>query len=271
MIEDLRVSAVIVARNEEKDIEKTIRGLQDQTVELNIVLIDDGSTDGTPELAKASGIHTLSLPFHRESYVGNPAIALRFNIGLDYLRRYSPDFVLIMGGDHWIPPDYVESVINQMGGIRSKIVVASGSIRGQPSNTPRGSGRIVNVPFWEGANRMNYPLRQGWESWLVSKALMEGYEVRHFDYPSSVSRETRKGSKKMMGRGRGMYALGYHPYYALARGFWLMLKRPRSGLSMLWGYFNHGGVEKLDVFDFNRERQRKRLFSRIKEKLTGGV
>jgi len=265
----MRISAVIVARNEEENIERTIRGLVDQTVELNIVLVDDGSTDRTPELARAMGIHTLSLPFHRNSYIGNPMFPLRFNVGLDYLRRYDPEFVLIMGGDHWIPQHYVKSVIEQMGGRGSNIVVASGSIQGQPSDTPRGSGRIVSVPFWESVNRMNYPLSQGWESWLVIKARMEGYEVRHFDYPSSESRETRKGADKMLCRGRGMYALGYHPYYALARGLWLMLKRPRSGLSMIWGYFNHGGVEKLDVFDFNRERQRKRLLRRIKEKMGG--
>ena len=272
MIEGLRVAAVVVARDEEKHIKKTVQGLLDQTVDLDIVLVDDGSTDKTAEIARAMGITMLSLPFHRDSYVGTPAIAIRFNIGLGYVRRFNPDFVLIMGGDHWIPPDYVESVIDQMGGVGSEIVVASGSIEGQPAVSPRGSGRIVSVPFWEGINRMNYPLSQGWETWLVVKARMAGYQTRHFDYPVSKSRETRKGVHKMRGRGRGMYALGYYPYHALFRGILLMTKRPRSGLAMIQGYFfDRGGVHKLDTFDFLRAQQKARLVTRIIEKLRGGA
>jgi len=266
----LRVASVVVARNEEELIEATIQSLLDQTIEIMIVVVDDGSTNGTPEISRALGVPTLSLPFHRENYIGNPAIAIRYNIGLDYVRRYSPDFVLIMGGDQVLPPNYVEDLIEKMGGPGSDIVVASGSIQGQPSVAPRGSGRMVNVAFWEKINRMNYPVNPGWESWLISRAEMDGYEARYFEEPTSISRETRKGPGKMRSRGRGMYALGYHPYYAIARGVFIMLRRPLSGLAMIYGYLNHGGVQTLDTFDFTRRQQRKRLWSRIKEKLMGG-
>jgi len=64
-----------------------------------------------------------------------------------------------------------------------------------------------------------------------------------------------------------MYALGYDPTYAIARGVMIMFKRPFSGLAMIFGFFFHGRVQKLDTFDFMRARQRKELLPRIKEKL----
>ena len=265
----VKVAAVIVARNEEETISDTIKGIRAQTIEVKIVVIDDGSTDRTRMFSRGLNVPTLSLPPHRGSYTGTPYLAIRFNIGLDYVRRYNPDFVLIMGGDHWIPPNYVESIINQMGGIKGNIVVASGQIKDQQAISPRGSGRIVNVEFWEKFNRMNYPISPGWESWILYKALMEGYKIQIFDQPTSISRKTKTNPKKMKGRGRGMYVMGYHPLFALARGLFIMLRNPHSGLAMLNGYFNHGDCRKLDTFDFLREIQKKRLLPRIKAKLLG--
>ena len=261
-----KVSCVIVARNEEDHIGNTIKSILNQTIDIKIVLVDDGSTDRTPEISKALGVDTLSLPPHRKSYIGNPAIAIRFNIGLDYVRRYSPDFVLIMGGDHELPPDYTESIINKMG---KDIGIASGLIQGQPAGTPRGSGRVVNVEFWEKVNRMNYPISLGWESWLVAKASMEGYKVKHFNDVVSFSRKGRKNARKMYRRGRGMYALGYLPIYVISRAWGVMtkFKRPFSGLAMIFGFFFHGRVRKLDTFDFIRARQRKGLIPGIKKRI----
>ena len=260
----MKVACVIVARNEAENIANTIMSILNQTIEIKIVLVDDGSTDRTANISRSFGVPVLSLPFHRENYTGTPYLAMRFNIGLDYVRRYSPDFVLIMGGDHEIPPDYVESIINKMG---NEIVIASGLIQGQPSSAPRGSGRIVNVEFWEKFNRMNYPINPGWESWLCSKASMEGYKVEHFNEVISYSRKGRKNTRKMYCRGRGMYALGYHPSYAIARGVMIMFKRPLSGLAMVFGFFFHGRVQKLDTFEFVRARQVKALLPRVKDKL----
>lgn len=263
----MKVACVIVARNEEERIENTIKCIINQTIEVKIVVVNDGSTDRTGNISRSFGVPVLSLPFHRENYTGTPYLAIRFNIGLDYIRRYNPDFVLIMGGDHILPLNYVESVIEQMVGPRGNIVIASGQIEGQPAIAPRGSGRIVNVEFWEKFNRMNYPVSPGWESWIVFKALMEGYDVEIFDQPTSISRKTKASPRKMRGRGRGMYFLGYHPLYAIARGVLIMLRRPLSGLAMIRGYFFHGDDRKLDTFDYIRETQRKNLLPRIKEKL----
>lgn len=265
----MKVACVIVARNEGRMIRTTIKSLLDQSIQIKIVVVDDGSTDSTSSISRSLGVPVLSLPFHRENYTGTPYLAIRFNIGLDYIRRYNPDFVLIMGGDHYLPPNYVESVIEQMGGPGGNIVIASGQIEGQRAIAPRGSGRIVNVEFWEKFNRMNYPIGPGWESWICFKALMEGYEVEIFDQPTSISRKTRTKAGKMRGRGRGMYALGYYPLYAIARGFLIMLKNPLSGLAMLRGYFFHGNERKLDTFDFVRATQRKNLLPRIKDKVLG--
>ncbi len=48
----MNVAAVSVARNEEKMIGQTLRSLLAQTIPVNVVLLDDGSTDETRARAR---------------------------------------------------------------------------------------------------------------------------------------------------------------------------------------------------------------------------
>ena len=88
--------------------------LLDQSIPVDVVLVDDGSTDDTPFIGEGLGVPVIRLSPHRESYVGRPELALRVNIGVSYSRRFRPDYVMHTGGDHILPPCYCEAFINQM-------------------------------------------------------------------------------------------------------------------------------------------------------------
>ena len=260
------VVAVITARNEEKILPETISLLKEQTLCLKrIVVVNDGSTDKTGEIAKSLGCTVIDLPHHKESFVGRPELAERLNAGLNVaiLGNPLPDYVLIVGADHPLPPNYVEELVSRMES-NAKLVVASGRIEGEPytESAPRGSGRLVKTSFWKQISNVLYPIAWGWESWLLMKATQLGYETKCFkDLTTELKRPTRLGKAGYWGK--AMYALGYDWKYSLGRCSLTFLKSPRAGLKMFWGWFRHKNVERLDTADWVNQLQKKQLWSRV--------
>ena len=262
----LKVAAVIVARNEERYLPETLKSLRRQTFPLElIVVVNDGSTDRTGEIAREMGCYVVDLPFHEESYVGRPELARVWNKGLRVVKEKGGfDYVLLLGADHPLPPTYVEDLLSR---IRENpnIAVASGRIEGEAynENAPRGSGRIVNVNFWVKANGMQYPIGWGWESWLCFKALQMGYEVKCFlDIVSKTLRPT--GLRKASMWGKAMWALGYDWKYALGRCLLMFLRSPKAGWDMFWGWIIHKDVKKLDIAEFINKMQKKNFWKKIR-------
>ena len=65
-----KIAVLIPARNEEENVERTLRALQDQGRNLKIVLIDDQSIDHTKEKAQAIGLKNLTIVDGRELHDG---------------------------------------------------------------------------------------------------------------------------------------------------------------------------------------------------------
>lgn len=257
------VIAVVKARNERENISETILSLKRQTLPLEqIVVINDGSTDGTGELARKLGCVVIDLPYHAESYVGKPELAERLNVGLKLAAKKDPDYILIVDADHPLPKDYVKRLVKRMED-NAKLVVASGSIKGEPyvATHPRGSGRLVRTSFWRKVSDVQYPVCWGWESWLCLKAMQLGYKAVCFrDIETETKRSTKMGKT---GYGKAMYALGYDWKYALGRCALTFLKSPRAGLTMFWEFIRHENVERLDVADWVNQMQKRRFWSRV--------
>lgn len=108
--------AVVAARNENKFISYSIRSVINQTIPPKIcLLVDDGSTDNTPELAAQEGAEVLY--YHRPRYKMrgvNQAYALIAGVlsaSYDF-----PDwkYLFKFDGDTVLPPYYVEHLLNVM-------------------------------------------------------------------------------------------------------------------------------------------------------------
>jgi glycosyltransferase involved in cell wall biosynthesis len=271
------LGVVVAVRNEEMSIGRVLHALDDQSLRpVEVVVVDDGSTDQTlavlNEITAELQFKTtiVTLPYHSKSFVGRPELARVFNSGLDVLRDRSPplDYVMILGGDHALPPFYVERIVDRMEK-DVRIAVASGWITNEPfwENAPRGSSMIVRAEFWERAGRMHFPVNYGWESWVYLKAMQMGYRTRSFkDVPTSISRKTNLTKGVLYGR--AMYALGYDWIYALGRSLLVARKSPRASFQMLAGYLDHRGVTRLDVSSYLGAEQRRMILRRAAQMLT---
>ena len=256
------VSSFIIARNEERSIGRTIDSLKSQTQEVYpIVVVDDGSVDTTPTIAVEKECQLVRLPYHEDSYVGRPELANVCNAGLRRIKEHGiPDFVLQMGADHILSDHYVESILSRM---CTNVKVASGAtqIERQNVNTPWGSGRIIEARLWNAINGMKYPVKWGYESWIVYKVRQLGYDVRRYDDVDSFTRPVRMYPDKAFKWGKGSYALGCSLPFALTRA-WGM---GTDGFNFMKGYFSRKDVKMHDdIAKFVKKQQYERGLSKIK-------
>lgn len=262
----MKVGVVIASRNEEENISKTLEGLENQTLPpIEVVVVNDGSTDRTGEIARSFGCRVIDLSDVGYEKTGTPELAKTLNIGLRVLSK-SLDYVMILGADHRLPPNYIEEVVSRMEA-DPRLVIASGVIRGERTyeEHARGSGRIIKMNFWKKFG-LRYPEKWGWESWLEYKAMQLGYSSMSFNDLVTEARPTRITPRKMLGWGKAMKALGYNWVHVLGRCTLMFLKKPKLGLLMLRGYLSRD-VEKLDVAQWVVQYQRRVLWRRIKEVL----
>ncbi|MCU8589987.1 bifunctional polysaccharide deacetylase/glycosyltransferase family 2 protein [Streptomyces sp. A13(2022)] len=97
------VSVVVPAYNEKECIEATLRSLARSTHPVEIIVVDDGSTDGTAEIAESLGLPGVRVV--RQANAGKPAA---LNNGVRHARH---DIVVMMDGDTVFEPDTVRHLV----------------------------------------------------------------------------------------------------------------------------------------------------------------
>jgi glycosyltransferase involved in cell wall biosynthesis len=263
MEKQVTVAAVITARNEEKTLPVVLASLQNQTFPPSqIVIVNDGSTDKTANVARAVGCKVVNLPYHEKSYVGTEKIAERFNIGVKAI-SINPVYIMISGADDILPPQYIETIMQRMES-NPKLVVASGQAEGEltDEDTPRGAGRIIRAAWWQKFGNLQFPVLLCWESWIVYKALQTGYESRSFrDILFIRARQQKRTARKLIGDGRCMYSAGYHWGYVLGRCVSEAFKRPKASVFMLagWALANLQKPPRTDLAEWVKQQQRQAL------------
>ncbi|MGV9695127.1 bifunctional polysaccharide deacetylase/glycosyltransferase family 2 protein [Streptomyces sp. NPDC003470] len=97
------VSVIVPAYNEKECITNTLRSLAASTHPIEIVVVDDGSTDGTAEIAESLGLPGVRVV--RQANAGKPAA---LNNGV---RNARYDIVVMMDGDTVFEPDTVRHLV----------------------------------------------------------------------------------------------------------------------------------------------------------------
>lgn len=133
-----RVVVVVPAYNEERFIGSVVLKIRQRPVE--VVVVDDGSTDQTAPIARAAGAHVIRL----ESNQGKGAA---LNAGLYLARDLNPDAVVLIDGDGQHLPEELPRLVWPILTGQADITVGSRYLR-NTSNTPlprRLGHRLLNL------------------------------------------------------------------------------------------------------------------------------
>jgi glycosyltransferase involved in cell wall biosynthesis len=121
---DTRIDVLIPALNEEASLPRVLDDVPRDWVR-RIVVVDNGSTDRTAEVARAGGAEVVSEP--RKGY-GSACLA-----GLDHMRQDPPDVVTFMDADYSDHPEQLPRVVTPLLRGEAEMVIGSRAIgRRQP-------------------------------------------------------------------------------------------------------------------------------------------
>lgn len=114
---------VIPAYNEEAVIGEVINGIKEKEPGMDILVVNDGSSDRTSEIARSFGAKVIDIPFNI-GYGGAIQTGFRFAVEYDY------DYVITMDGDGQHAPESIRSLIEAMEKEKADVVVGSRFLEG---------------------------------------------------------------------------------------------------------------------------------------------
>ena len=160
-------SVVVRAKNKEQTIERALRGLRNQTIETEVILVDSGSTDGTVEIARP----------YCDQVISMPAAAFTYGRALNLGAQHASGQVVFALSAHCVPPssEWVEISLN---------AYADEDVAGTwgPQSRPDGAPLIAPATFkladlqrgtiWGFSNSASSWRRQVWERFPFDEQLI---------------------------------------------------------------------------------------------------
>jgi glycosyltransferase involved in cell wall biosynthesis len=114
----VRTLVFIPAWNEEGAIAEVIRGVRASLPDADLLVVDDGSTDGTAARATEAGAMVASLPF-------NQGLGAALQTGYLHARREGYDFIAHLDADGQHPPADVARLLEEVYADRADLVIGS--------------------------------------------------------------------------------------------------------------------------------------------------
>lgn len=200
----VRVSAIVPAYNEAERIGAVLWPLLHAPSIGEIIVVDDGSTDGTAHVAQGFGVHVISLP-------KNCGKSVALDRGV---RKARYETLLFLDADLvGLRPDHVERMIRTY--IEEDRDMVIGIFRGGRINTdlaqtiaPYLSGqRVLSKALWKKLRRKVHTLDFGVEMALTKLALKEGWSQAfvELDGVTHVMKEEKFGFSRGLASRLKMY------------------------------------------------------------------
>ena len=168
-----KYSAVIIARNEERFIKKTIESLLHQSIKpYKIVVVDDGSTDATSDILSTMPVTVKKLQDHRigGAVYFNNLSDIR-NAGYAYVRDDPVDWIYSGDSDMILPPRYCETVMGHAKDNRA--CIGAGIIEGQRDELPMEGCQMIKHSWFKSVG-----MCAKYDSiYLCIKALVSGHNT----------------------------------------------------------------------------------------------
>jgi len=129
---------IIPAFNEQDNIADTISEIHNYDSDFNVVVIDDGSSDATAEVARSKGVNVISLPF-------NLGIGGAVQAGFKFAIRNGCDFAIQVDADGQHIPSEIGKLLEPLADEKFDVVVGSRYIGENNYQTPvlRRLGMII--------------------------------------------------------------------------------------------------------------------------------
>jgi glycosyltransferase involved in cell wall biosynthesis len=122
---EMKIITIIPAFNEENSIGNVVRGALKYS---DVLVVDDGSTDNTSNLAKKSGAYVIK-------HVNNAGKGAAIKSGLNKAINDGYDIIILMDGDGQHNPHHIPQLISDMDNL--SIVIGSRFKNGVPKNMPK--------------------------------------------------------------------------------------------------------------------------------------
>jgi glycosyltransferase involved in cell wall biosynthesis len=138
--DQLRKLAIIPAYNEEGMVAQVVRGIRKHAPDFDVVVVDDGSTDGTFAEAAAEGVTVLRHPF-------NLGIGGAMQSGFKYAAANDYDIAAQVDGDGQHKTGYLNDLVDALRTGGKADMVCGSRFRGNPGYKVPIGRRIGNLIF----------------------------------------------------------------------------------------------------------------------------
>lgn len=246
------------------------------------IIVDDGSRDAGPEVVAS---YTKKYPWIKlvrrrregQRQLG-PGVVHAFNAGLDYLGDEPFDVIAKLDCDLEFGPDCFAKILAhfddpRMGMAGGNILLKVGDklVKERwPSHHVAGATKFYRRECFRDIGGLQ-PV-YGWDILDETDARRHGWIT--LSNPEIIFITPRMQGETLgvlQGRivwGKGAYAIGGHPLFAVARGIYRMTERPwvMGGLAFIWGFFSsyfHPEIKRVtdpEMIRFLRREQLYRLF-----------
>ncbi len=267
------IPVIIPAKNEEDNLKDTVTSLRETAKfaneELFIVVINDGSSDNTPQIAKELGCHLVNLPDRGYSALGRPELAKTHNAGYEYIDRHldknSYKYLMVVGADTTFEPNYLKLLIDAMEK-DEKLVMCAGVLNGIKSNydAVRGSGRLIRNTFWDLIGRRSPQKYYSWESYPIVFAQAHGFKTRTIYEAKMYTPREPLARVDWKRYGIAMRENGSILPYVMLRAIKRAIKDKdiKGGLRLLQGYlFSEVTPYEKKLREYNAKKQWRRLLT----------